>query len=311
LNKNNFIKFTDGFQKQWANNHFFDQTVLNNIDKEVQLHNQVSNVKSSAASCINVLGNLGKKENMDDLITFLNSFGLNVTSIIPFPTGVVVSDEKYNDIGNVVFEWIGPKTSPINEKGGKRGQNRTSIDAFVLAEIGGKITQIFIEWKFTETYQREDFIHKFSGGKGIERLARYSNILAEWRREKELPFKISDNDILGFYDFGYEPFYQLFRMTLLAKRTTPLSWSNEMNIEDYRILHLTHSKNIELNKLCQNHIKYSPGLQAFKDEEIHAVWKDQILTTDEAEKFIGGYWNEAVHHIKSGILKSYLTERYC
>jgi len=294
-----------------VNNHFFDHSVLDNIGKEVQLHNQVSNVKSSAASCINVLGNLGKKENMDDLITFLNSFGLNVTSIIPFPTGVKVSEEKYNDIGNVVFEWIGPKKSPINEIGGKRGQNRTSIDAYVLAEIDGKITQIFIEWKFTETYHREGSLHMFSGGKGIERLARYSNILAEWRRKKEVPFKINDNDILGLYDFGYEPFYQLFRMTLLAKRTTPLPLTNKINIEDYRILHLTHSKNIQLNKLCQNHIKYSPGLLAFKDEEIHAVWKDQILTLEEAEKFAWGYWDEAVHHIKSGNLKSYLIERYC
>jgi tRNA A22 N-methylase len=91
-------------------------------------------------------------------------------------------------------------------------------------------------------------------------------------------------------------------MTLLAKRTTPLSLTNEINIEDYRILHLTHSKNIELNRLCQNHIKYSPGLLAFKDEEIHAVWKDQILTLEEAEKFAWGYWDEEMKEPKTSKL---------
>ncbi|MDP4105259.1 MAG: hypothetical protein Q8935_09910 [Bacillota bacterium] len=74
MNKNKFIKFTEGFQKQWENNHFFDHSVLDNIDREVKLHNQLSNVKSSAASCINVLGNLGKKKLPINLCSTIGPF---------------------------------------------------------------------------------------------------------------------------------------------------------------------------------------------------------------------------------------------
>ncbi len=93
-------------------------------------------------------------------------------------------DELYNDKGNVVFEWIGSKSSLINETGGIRGQNRTSINAYIIAVIDGKITQLLIEWKFTETYHGERYLNKFSGGKVIERLGRYSSILANWRKAK-------------------------------------------------------------------------------------------------------------------------------
>jgi hypothetical protein len=305
--KNDFVKFKSTSQINWTNNHFFNALVLDNIDKEVQLHNQIQNVRSSTASCINVLGNLDE----GDLLTFLNSFGLNATSIIPFPTGANVEGQQYKDRGKVVFEWIGPKESPINEKGGERGQNRTSIDAYILVEIDGKITQLFIEWKFTETYHGNDYLQKFRGGAGIERLVRYSKILADWRKEKKLPFRINDGEVLGIYDLGYEPFYQLLRMTLLAKLTTPMQLTNSVNVEDYRILHLTHSKNIELNRLCEKHLKYSPGLQRFNGEELHAVWKEKILTTQESDKFVGGYWDQAIQHIQSGNLKDYLMARYC
>ena len=74
-----------------------------------------------------------------------------IQEIIPFPSGTFFDGYQYIDSGNVVFEWIGPKSSPLHEKG-CRGYNRTSIDAFILAKINNKVTQIFVEWKFTEEY---------------------------------------------------------------------------------------------------------------------------------------------------------------
>ena len=63
-----------------------------------------------------------------------------IETIIEFPSNSDVGGQIYKDKGCVVFEWIGPKKSPINEKGGGRGQNRTSIDAYVIAKIKGKIS---------------------------------------------------------------------------------------------------------------------------------------------------------------------------
>ena len=287
--KNTFNKLSGSYQSNWASYQIYDPNVIDNVDRNVQLHNQITNGRSSAASCINVLGHLGTTGKETDLISFLNYFGLNVTSIVPFPTGVDINGEKYNDKGNVVFEWIGPKESLINERGGKRGQNRTSIDAYILVKIDGKVTQLLIEWKFTETYHSEQHLRKFSGSTGIERLRRYSNVLVHLRNHRML-LNLNDNEALGLYDLGYEPYYQLLRMTLLAKMTTPLQLTNEINIEDYRIVHLTHSQNMELNTLSQKHLKYAPALQNLIGENLHNVWKERILSPFEPEKFVGGHW---------------------
>ena len=71
-----------------------------------------------------------------------------------FPTNCNVGGRTYSDRGHVVFEWVGPQKSPINERGGGRGYLRTSIDAYVIAKINGKIMQLLIEWKFTEGKSR-------------------------------------------------------------------------------------------------------------------------------------------------------------
>ena len=113
------------------------------IDPKVKLHNEtLRHPLSSSASCINVLGSMINEP--EELKDYLNNFGLNITRLIQFPTGANVGGEIYNDKGYIVFEWIGPKISPINEIGGGRGFQRTSIDAFVIAEIEGKITSFLL-----------------------------------------------------------------------------------------------------------------------------------------------------------------------
>lgn len=298
---------SERFQRRWKNQQIYDETILGNIDKGVQLHSELWNVRSSAAACINTIGNIAQKK--DDLITFLNKFNLDVEDIIPFPKGVTLDGETYNDKGNVIFEWIGPRRSPIYEKGGKRGQNRTSIDAFILAMINNRITQLLIEWKFTETYNSKDQLQKFAGVAGNERLRRYSMCLAKLRKTKDIPF-LMDKNQFGLYDLGYEPYYQLLRMTLLAKLTTPCKFENGLAIEDYRIVHLMHSKNKGLDILSRKHLSCLPGLRQNVGKTLHEVWRDIILTENEASKFHCGYWNEAIASISNGRLKKYLLERY-
>lgn len=108
----------------------------------------------------------------------------------------------------------------------------------------------------------------------------------------------------------FEPFYQLLRMTLLAKLTTPLELGGGLKIQDYRVVHLSHSKNTCLNLLSPKQLSYCPGLSHCAGENLHEAWKDFVLSEAESEKFRFGYWDEAVNVISDGALKDYLMERY-
>ena len=296
---------------EWTGQLFYDNRVRDNINQKVKLHTEVEHPRSSAASCLNVLGTLGLPGYSDDLKDFLNYFGLGIEEIIPFPAGADVKGEIYGDKGNVVFEWIGPKRSPINEVGGKRGQRRTSVDAYVLAKIQGKITQLMIEWKFTETYHGQSYAHKFGGRKGIERMRRYANVLTSLRKNNDFPFDMEEEGTFGLADLGYEPFYQLLRITLLAKTTTPLEIAPGLTVEDYRVIHLSHSENVEMNLLTATHLSFSPGLKENKDRSLHEVWRETVLAENERGKFFGGYWDEAIKMVSNSGLRNYLEARFC
>ena len=244
-------KLSETFHKKWINNSFYNDKIIDNIDKKVQLHKDIKSGVSSAAACINVLGNLSKS----DLLNYLNS-----------------------------------------------------IDGFVLAKINNKITQILIEWKFTETYSSDAQVQKFAGFRGNERLKRYSTCLAQLRKSNDFPFQFKDDGGIGLYDFGYEPIYQLLRMTLLSKMTTPINIGH-LNIEDYRILHITHSDNNKLNILSESNLRLCPGLDKYSGQKLHDVWID-LLSDNEKSKFRFGYWNQSIDLIGNSELKQYLRERY-
>jgi hypothetical protein len=58
---------------------------------------------------------------------------------------------EVEDSGFVGFEWIGAENY-LHERGEKRGANRTSIDALMVAELADAPTLVLIEWKYTESY---------------------------------------------------------------------------------------------------------------------------------------------------------------
>jgi hypothetical protein len=297
------MKTSKDYQERYRDRQFYNDGILSGISEKVKLHDEIKNPLSSAAAWLNVLGYLN--QHRQEIVPFFADFGLQIEDMPEFPSGVDLQGEVYDDIGPIVFEWIGPKGSPINEKGGSRGQNRTSVDAFFIAKIKGKYSQVFIEWKFTETYMSGKVLHNFGGKKGIERLRRYASVLSEQRRG-QFPFRFSDEDSLGLQDFSYEPLYQLLRMTLLAKETTPMTIGN-IKIEDYYILHLAHSENTDLLRVKKEQLKYCPGLQDSTETDLHKFWMS-VLTDEEKAHFYCGYWNKALKqlHDETG----YLKERY-
>lgn len=307
-------KLTIEFQKRFSANLIFDPSILERIDSAVKLHEETkSNPLSSSAACLNIIGALANDPK--GLIKFLGLFGLEIEELYEFPSPVSFGNRIYRDKGYAIFEWIGPQDSPINEIGGGRGQNRTSVDAFMLGKINGKTTQILIEWKFTEGLSRELALGRFCGGKGVERLRRYSLVLAELRKRDDFPFDFDDEygsnspkSSLGIYDFSPDHLYQLLRMTLLAKKTTGNSLGN-YPLEDYRIVHLAHSQNDRINTLHPEYLVLSPGLRRFSGRQLHDVWKE-LLAPKDKERFFYGHWDRAIDSIESNGLRMYLSERY-
>jgi hypothetical protein len=297
------MKISRGYQERYRGNQFYNDKILAGISAAVKLHDEVHNPLSSAAACLNVLGYLN--QNKADIIPFFKELGLAIDEVVDFPSGADVEGELYSDTGPIVFEWIGPRDSPINERGGSRGQNRTSIDAFFIAKMQGKHTQVFVEWKFTESYSTGEQLHRFGGLRGIERLRRYSSVLTKQRKD-HFPFKFSDEDELGLQDFSYEPLYQLLRMTLLAKETTPIK-IGDIPVEDYCIVHAVHSENKALLTVNSDHLRFSPGLGKRAVTDLHDLW-ESLLSDEEQKHFYYGYWDKAVSRLsdKTG----YLKERY-
>ncbi len=299
-------KLSLDYQKQFSDKLIFDKGVVDRVDPTAKLHDEaLRHPLSSAGACLNVLGSLGSDK--DSLKTYLNNLGFGISRIFDFPTGADVGAQVYNDRECVVFEWIGPRESPINERGGGRGLNKTSIDAYIIAEIDSVITQLLIEWKFTEGESRPITLNKFAGLRGVERVRRYASVLSEMRGP-DFPFAFSDEGGLGIQDFSTDHLYQLMRMTLLARRTTPLK-VGDIQIQDYRIAHLSHSGNIKINTLQTEYAQYCPGLRGMVGKSLHDVWP-MLLAPDERKNFIAAYWDQGLAAIQQPELREYLQARY-
>ena len=132
----------------------------------------------------------------------------------------------------VEFEWIGvPQSLECNLS---RGANSTSVDTFVVAETesGGKRAYL-IEWKYTESYSRGVSSYKGKGSAGQTRRRRYT------KRYLESPTFTGD---VPMDNLLYEPFYQLFRLRLLADRMVA---DSECGVSDAKVVAVVPEGNIE------------------------------------------------------------------
>jgi hypothetical protein len=112
------------------------ETILNYMEAEkIAPHSELLNLRSSQAACFNFLFPLRQNLRLADEV--FSQF---------FPT--------LKQVTNLEFEYTGPEgiTTWLGEPpGGKRGQNRTSIDAAVFWEDqDGQEHAALIEWKYTE-----------------------------------------------------------------------------------------------------------------------------------------------------------------
>jgi hypothetical protein len=110
-------------------------------EAKIQQHTELLNLKSSQAACLNFLFPL--RMNKDLATRVLNRFLPGLSSVMSIDFEYTGQDEIKGESG--CTNWLG------EPPGGKRGQNRTSIDAAILwKNIHGKRCVTLVEWKYSE-----------------------------------------------------------------------------------------------------------------------------------------------------------------
>jgi hypothetical protein len=103
-------------------------------ENDIAVHSEALNLRSSQVCCLNVLFPLRA------------DFALARQALVDVLPGVT-------EVTDIEFEWTGPSgvTEWLGEpSGGKRGQNRTSIDAAICWRRGDRPMLTLCEWKYTE-----------------------------------------------------------------------------------------------------------------------------------------------------------------
>jgi hypothetical protein len=139
-----------------------------------------------------------------------------------------VIEAEVVDDGYVEFEFIGARQY-LAEKAFLRGTNCTSLDAFMIGSTAYDRRAFLVEWKYTETYPRED--------KYIPERAHVHDDLIT---AEDSPFKQIEPRALYF-----EPFYQMMRQTLLGSQ---ISKHEDHECTSYRHVHVVPEQNAEFHR---------------------------------------------------------------
>lgn len=136
----------------------------------------------------------------------------------------------------ISFEFVldNDKLLGENDEGWGRGTLCTSVDAMILAEKDGVEWLIPIEWKYTETYKREDKTN-------TKRIERYADLIKSSKRLK-MP-----QDGIPHSVYFVEPNYELMRQTLLCEQLVAKDYA-----VDFFHINIIPKGNTELRKAVEN-----------------------------------------------------------
>ena len=182
-----------------------------------------NHLRDSQVQCVNALFAMVADA---ERIKLAFSGAVDIAEVLPIEEGRFLT-----------FEYIGP-TDYFGEgvRGGKdvgrrRGTNCTSVDAAFLYKTSAGVTELaLIEWKFTESYLD---VKERSASSDAVRIGRYAADLAA----SDSPITL---DVLPIELLLDEPFYQLMRQQLLAKR---LERDRVLDAKVVRVLHVLAPEN--------------------------------------------------------------------
>lgn len=152
-----------------------------------------NNLLSSQTQCANVFAPVMRDA---DAVKSILGSALPIDRVLPWPTGEFLT-----------FEWIGEEDYLGEARPGEartRGSLATSDLAVRYRASSGDIEIALMEWKYVEgTYDPE------LGPGNDKRMARH-------RRRFDAPDGPVRQDMIAYPNLFVDPFYQLFRLTLLA-----------------------------------------------------------------------------------------------
>ena len=211
------------------------------------------NLASSQVCCVNFLLPLAVRPGV--LEGLLKAIDPDVLEVVPV---------EYDGLASrVELEWVGWK-GPL--EGGRitRGANQTSADALIVARTTAGHRAYVLEWKYCEQYQRPE--DKGEGPSGETRRQRY----LERYSAVDSPF----NGLAPLDEFLFEPFYQIMRLLLLARKLRQEGVTRTLQVDDVRVLVICPEANLEYRRV----VKSTPLAKRFLalealEEVIHATLK--------------------------------------
>jgi hypothetical protein len=178
---------------------YFEQNNISWWRQQEDDYSPTGHLVSSQIHCLNHLFAIRKDDNA---IKQLLKKATDIEFDKILPTTIDIPNDGY-----IAFEFALDNEKLLGEtdEGAKRGAMCTSIDAMIRAQKDDKIWLIPIEWKYTETYKREDKTNR-------KRLNRYKHLIECSERLK------TPTDGISHSVYFIEPNYELMRQTLLCEQ---------------------------------------------------------------------------------------------
>ena len=262
---------------------------------------------SSQIACVNHLFLL--RNDKEAVLSLLSSFSSDFIDVLKITT------DQYEPY-YISFEQVSD-TDLLNEGKPTRGSNCTSIDACIYAlHKNGSRWLIPIEWKYTETYEKED---KGIGSSGEIRHKRYDGLIQQSSQLKYYAeeFAMGGPQSEGSYPIAgtgtshyyVEPFYQLMRQTLWAEQMVKNKNSETICADDYMHIHVIPSKNTDMLEKTYSSYRWDGQYTREYKMNMEKTWRSWLVNQDKykiisPEVLLANIGNEYDD------LKQYLSKRY-
>lgn len=225
---------------------------------------------SSQIHCLNHL--FAIRSDKDELLTILNhATKMDFDEVLPS----IIDDDGYLSFE---FAYHNDELLGENDKGWGRGVLCTSIDAMIIARKGKGIWLIPIEWKYTETYEKEDKTCK-------KRLDRYEELIKQSNQ-----LIMPKNGKIPNSIYFQEPCYELMRQTLLVEQMI-----HENKATNFFHINVIPKGNTELREVVEK--EYVPMLKTpsrfiiIDPEEFLSPLRNNTNYSDLINYLETRYWN--------------------
>ena len=302
---------------------FFDgfaaEVIVHMKENDIAIHTEALNLKSSQVACINFLFPLARDPELAARV---------LPSIIP----------DLNTVQRIEFEYTGqdekdrkhqPCTAWLNEpKSGKRGQNRTSIDAAIFwTDHAGESHATLIEWKYTEKNFGTCSAYQGLKKRKLEQPCHQLDVLGDpasrcdlaqpgrhrnrryWQHMADAGISLDRLANVGGCPFR-GPFYQLMRQFLVAQflrhNDDPLHSARHVDV-----IALEFEGNTALQEIPEELARLKTSTAATVIDAWNAVL-DGVppLRSVTAEQLIAGYDADDVVDVVDATWREYIRARY-